>query len=126
MTLPHNSRLSVPWLASAGVLALVAGLAVLTNPTPADYQERAATEINGFLLTQVCPHLLQQSTTMSLLVMEACEELEMGSASEIERYIAYHTRYYNLGVATLFVTELPMQAVWSLGVFGHILPLPLS
>ncbi len=126
MAVPRNLQSYLPWLTGGGVLALTAAVAALTNPTPTDYQQRAATEINGFLLTQVCPQLLQQSTTLSPLVMEACEDLEMGSASEIERYIAYHTRSYNLGVATLFVTELPIQTVWSVGVFGQIVPLSLS
>ncbi|XFA74216.1 DUF4359 domain-containing protein [Thermosynechococcaceae cyanobacterium Okahandja] len=123
MVLPFGSYR--PWLVAGGVVTLTAVAAALTNPTPADYQAQAATEINGFLLTQVCPQLLEQ-TTMAPLVMEACQDLEMGEAEDIERYIAYHTRTYNLGVATLFVTEFPIQPLWSLGIFGQIVPLPLS
>jgi len=124
MALPLNSRSYYSWL--AGGVALTAVAAGVTNPTPADYQRRATTEINTFLLTQVCPQLMQQTTAIAPLVLDTCEDLEVGAAEEIERYIAYHTRAYNLGVATLFVTELPIQTVWSLGAFGQIVPLPLS
>ncbi|HIK35688.1 MULTISPECIES: DUF4359 domain-containing protein [unclassified Thermosynechococcus] len=100
--------------------------AVLTNPTPADYQRRAAAEMNAFLLTQVCPEIVHRDSAIALLALEFCEQLESRPAEEIERYISYNTQSYNLGVATLFVTELPIQRVWSLGLFGQIIPLNLG
>lgn len=126
MALPLNSCLPYSWLMVGGSITLTVVAAALTNPTPADYQHRAATEINAFLLTQVCPQLMQQTTALSPVVLQTCAELERGAAAEIERYIAYHTRSYNFGVATLFVTELPTQTVWSVGIFGQIVPLPFS
>ncbi|URR35889.1 DUF4359 domain-containing protein [Thermosynechococcus sp. HN-54] len=113
------------WWGSGAFSLLGIIAACLTNPTPADYQRRAAAEINTFLLTQVCPEIIDRSSAIAMVALEVCEQLESRPAEEIERYIAYNTQSYNLGVATLFVTELPIQTVWSLGLFGQIIPLTL-
>ncbi|HIK24840.1 MAG: DUF4359 domain-containing protein [Thermosynechococcus sp. Uc] len=114
------------WWGGGAFLALTLTVACFTNPTPADYQQHAATEINTFLLTQVCPEILKRDGAIAMLALEFCEQLESRPAEAIERYISYNTQVYNLGVATLFVTELPIQRVWSLGLFGQIIPLNLE
>lgn len=114
------------WWGGGAFLVLTITAACVTNPTPADYRKRAATEINTFLLTQVCPEILNRESAIAMLALEFCEQLESHPAEEIERYISYNTQSYNLGVATLFVTEFPIQRVWSLGLFGQIIPLNLE
>ncbi|WJI28732.1 DUF4359 domain-containing protein [Thermosynechococcus sp. B3] len=113
------------WWGGGAFLLLGIIAAVLTNPTPADYQRRAAAEINTFLLTQVCPEIINRDSAIAQVALEVCDQLESRPAEDIERYIAYNTQSYNLGVATLFVTELPIQTIWSLGLFGQIIPLTL-
>ncbi|MFN3680114.1 DUF4359 domain-containing protein [Thermosynechococcus sp.] len=113
------------WWGGGAFLLLGIITACLTNPTPADYQHRAAAEINTFLLTQVCPEIINRDSAIAMVALEVCDQLESRPAEAIERYIAYNTQSYNLGVATLFVTELPIQTVWSLGLFGQIIPLTL-
>ncbi|WNC45824.1 DUF4359 domain-containing protein [Thermosynechococcus sp. GLH187] len=113
------------WWGGGAFLLLGIIAAVLTNPTPADYQRRAAAEINTFLLTQVCPEIINRDSAIAQVALEVCDQLESRPAEDIERYIAYNTQSYNLGVATLFVTELPIDTVWSLGLFGQIIPLTL-
>lgn len=113
------------WWGGGAFLLLGIIAACLTNPTPADYQRRAAGEINTFLLTQVCPEIINRDSAIAMVALEVCDQLESRPAEDIERYIAYNTQSYNLGVATLFVTELPIQTIWSLGLFGQIIPLTL-
>lgn len=113
------------WWGGGAFLALTVVTACFTNPTPADYQRRAAAEVHTFLLTQVCPEIIHRDRAIAPLALEICDQLESGSAEDIERYISYNTQSYNFGIATLFVTELPMQTVWSLGVFGQMIPLTL-
>ncbi|AHB87904.1 hypothetical protein NK55_02750 [Thermosynechococcus sp. NK55a] len=113
------------WCSGGAFLLLGIIAACLTNPTPADYQRHTATEINTFLLTQVCPEIINRNSGIAMVALEVCDQLESRPAEEIERYIAYNTQAYNLGVATLFVTELPIQTIWSLGLFGQIIPLRL-
>ncbi|QEQ01821.1 DUF4359 domain-containing protein [Thermosynechococcus sp. CL-1] len=113
------------WWGGGAFLLLGIIAACLTNPTPADYQRRAAAEMNTFLLTQVCPEIINRDSAIALVALEVCDQLESRPAEDIERYIAYNTQSYNLGVATLFVTELPIQTIWSLGLFGQIIPLTL-
>ncbi|BAC09011.1 DUF4359 domain-containing protein [Thermosynechococcus vestitus] len=111
------------WCGGGAFFLLGMIAACLTNPTPADYQRRTATEMNTFLLTQVCPEIINRNSAIARVALEVCDQLESRSIEDIERYIAYNTQSYNLGVATLFVTELPMQTIWSLGLFGQIIPL---
>lgn len=113
------------WWGGGTCLLLGVIAAFLTNPTRADYERRAVTEINTFLLTQVCPEVINRDSAIAMVALEVCDQLESRPAEDIERYIAYNTQSYNLGVATLFVTELPIQTVWSLGLFGQIIPLRL-
>lgn len=113
------------WWGGGTCLLLGVIAAFLTNPTRADYERRAVTEINTFLLTQVCPEVINRDSAIAMVALEVCDQLESRPAEDIERYIAYNTQSYNLGVATLFVTELPIQTVWSLGLFGQIIPLTL-
>ncbi|MDG2991697.1 DUF4359 domain-containing protein [Candidatus Synechococcus calcipolaris G9] len=109
-------------LAGIGMIGvgLVAGL---TNPTLEHYQSTASEEIASLLIREVCPGLHKNPTAIASFLQEGCQALSQGNTREIEDYIAYNTRHYNLGVASLFVTELPVQSIWTLGLFGQFLVL---
>lgn len=109
----------------AGVGMIGVGLvAILTNPTLDQYNSAASQEIATVLIREVCPRLQKNPAAIASFLHEGCHALAQGETQDIEHFIAYNTRHYNLGVASLFVTDLPIQSIWTVGLFGQFLVLP--
>lgn len=97
------------WALAAGALALAAGGLALTNPTSADFQTFAAERLVEEIGEEVCgegglPVLLRMAITN-------CQELVLAQRPALGAVVARHTRRTNLGVLSLYRSELGGQAL---------------
>lgn len=94
-------------VAGAAALALSAGALVVSNPDPGAFEEFAGRKLAERLSKDLC----QQSGFPLLfqLIAQGCERLVMDQQVPLGRLAGRHTRRVNLGVFSLYATELGGQ-----------------
>ena len=108
----------LPWVALLG--GLMAGLAV-TNPGPQAFEEFAAGRLSTLLRKELCQG---DSLPMMLrLVIRDCPALVASQRGPLGRIALEHSRRTNLGVLSLYTTELGGQRLfgsWSIPLYRSL------
>lgn len=92
------------------VLVLLAGAGLaITNPAPADFQAFAAERLVDEISEELCgdgglPVLMRMAVTN-------CQELVQGQQSALAAAVAAHTRRSNLGLLSLYTSEIGGQTL---------------
>lgn len=92
------------------VLVLLAGAGLaITNPAPADFQAFAAERLVDEISEELCgdgglPVLMRMAVTN-------CQELVQGQRSALAAAVAAHTRRSNLGLLSLYTSEIGGQTL---------------
>ncbi|MEB3172967.1 MAG: DUF4359 domain-containing protein [Cyanobacteriota bacterium] len=117
-----------------GALVMAGGL-MLTNPTPADFQDFAAQRLVQLVEQELCqkpalPMLLQ-------MVIQNCSAMVQAQQTALGQLATEHSRRLNLGLASLYSTSfggqqllpnwrLPRYEVSTLAVAGQFVVLNTS
>ena len=91
------------------VLALAAGAGglVVTNPGPDDFQEFAGKRLVDTITQEIC---VENTLPMALrLILQNCPDLVASQQQVLGRIALEHTKRTNLGVASVYRTELGGQ-----------------
>lgn len=110
-------------MVSFGIIGLSV-VATLTNPDQAAYETYLSHQALSQLETQFCA---STPTTNQLglgqFVQQGCQSLLQQGQQPLKQLISYHTTRHNLGLASLYTTELPAvtrKKIWAIGFWGQI------
>lgn len=103
--MPRVSRLFAVALLGSG---LAAGLAI-TNPGPTAFAEFGGHQLTGLLIKELC-HNDGVSGMLRLLIRQ-CPELVRSQRLVLGKLVQAHTRRSNLGLFSLYRTELDLAAL---------------
>jgi hypothetical protein len=103
------------WALAAGLLS--GGLA-LTNPAPSDFERFAAEKLVDEIEAEVCRGEVLPSVVR--LALRDCPSLIQAQRGAIGAYVGRHTRRTNIGLMSLYRTEIGGTALlgWSLPRFS--------
>jgi hypothetical protein len=106
------------WWCGALGASLLGGALALTNPRPSDFDSFAAEQLVDVIEAEVCrgevlPPLVR-------LALRDCPRLIQAQRGAIGAYVGRHTRRTNLGLLSIYRTELGGTALfgWSLPRFS--------
>ena len=102
------------WALAAGLLG---GGLVLTNPPPSDFEHFAAEQLVEVIEPEVCRGEVLPSLVR--LALRDCSRLIRAQRGAIGAYVSDHTRRTNLGLLSIYRTELGGTSLlgWSLPRF---------
>ena len=96
-----------PW-AFGLMLAALAGLAI-TNPSAADFQAYAAERLVDEISEEVCAE--GGLPVLMRLAIQNCQELVLDQRAPLAALVAGHTRRHNLGVLSLYRSDVGGQTL---------------
>lgn len=108
------------------VLVGVGGWLALTNPSPVAYRSFATQQTVKLLLRDVCQTDQRRSDTLEKLWGNNCQALAKDGAAEINTFVTHNTQRQNLGVCSLYTTELPFYSLKVLGIANQFVVLSFS
>lgn len=126
---PRPARQSRPkslaWVVMLGVgLVGLSVVATLTNPDQATYERYLSHQALNQLETQFCsPPAATNNLGLGQFVQQGCESLLRQGQQPLQQLIGYHTTRHNLGLVSIYTTELPAvthQKIWAIGFLGQI------
>ncbi|MDS3862348.1 DUF4359 domain-containing protein [Thermosynechococcaceae cyanobacterium BACA0444] len=123
---PRQSRpKSLAWVVmlSLGLVGFSV-VATLTNPDQAAYETYLSHQALSQLETQFCsPTSTTDRLGLGQFVQQGCQSLLQQGQHPLKELIGYHTTRHNLGLVSLYTTELPAvtrKKIWAIGFLGQI------
>jgi hypothetical protein len=112
------SALRSGWWRGAAVTSLFAAALALTNPSPGDFESFAAERLVDVLEVEFCQG--EVLPTLVRLALRDCSRLIQAQRGPIGAYVGRHTRRTNLGLLSIYRTELGGTTLlgWSLPRFS--------
>jgi len=118
---------SLAWVAVLGLGLVGLGIvASLTNPSQSVYEAYLSHQARNQLESQFCPSQAKANgSTLGLgqLIQEGCQSLLQQGEKPLQQLISHHSTRINLGLMSLYTTELPrvtQKQIWAVGFMGHI------
>ncbi len=123
---PHRH---MAWIGLLGLgLVGLGAVASIYNPDQTAYEAFLSQQALQHLETQFCPSESSlKSLGLEAMVQQGCQGLLQQGQQPLQNLIRYHTTRINLGIVSLYCTELPgitQAKVWAVGFMGHIYLLP--
>lgn len=107
------------------LMVLAAGMA-FTNPARDKYLTYASTKLQVELENTVCKDssVPQALSGVAETLIGSCKNLVTSQRSTIEQLLDNTTQRQNLGVVSIYTTELGKKSYQTVGVFGNFVSLP--
>ncbi|MFQ6537599.1 MULTISPECIES: DUF4359 domain-containing protein [Aphanothece] len=100
-----------PWLGGTVLLAVAAGALAWSNPDPAEFADYAAGRLVGEISREFCDG--DALPTMLRLALPNCRELVASQRQAIGAVVSQQTRRTNLGLLSVYQSDLGGQRVLS-------------
>lgn len=118
-------RKSLAWVLVLGLGLVGFSLAAtLTNPDQSVYEHYLSHQALNQLETQFCaPPTATDSLGLSQFMQQGCQSLLQQGQQPLQQLIGHHTTRHNLGLVSLYTTELPAvthKKIWAIGFLGQI------
>ncbi len=111
---------------SAVVITGVGALLILSNPSQPAYSEFATQRTVDLLLRDICQANQKQSKVLDKLWGNSCKTLSANGVSDIQQFVTYNTQRTNLGLCSLYTTELPLHSLKVLGIANQFVVLSFT